>query len=79
LIERGETTMAHDIKLTSDKGSMADRINARLQSSGVGANPDVVVKKGEGPTRTITHIHHGSTQHGSRTQNSGGNNNSGNV
>jgi len=58
--------MAHDIKLTSDKGSVADRINARLQSSGVGAGPDVVVKKGDGPTRTITHIHHGGPQHASR-------------
>jgi hypothetical protein len=71
--------MAHSIKLTSDKGSMADRINARLNNSGAGANPDETVTKGSGPTRTVTNIHHGSTQHGSGTQNSGGANNRGNV
>jgi hypothetical protein len=47
-----------DVKLTSGKGDMAKRISDRLKSSGEGANPDVMVRKGEGPTRTVTHLHH---------------------
>jgi hypothetical protein len=38
--------------------SPEQRISDRLKSSGAGTNPDVMVKKGESPNRTITHIHH---------------------
>jgi hypothetical protein len=54
--------MAHETKLTSDKGSMQQRIADRMKSSGAGTNPDVMVKHGTGPTRTVTHIHHSSSQ-----------------
>lgn len=33
------------------------RIADRLKNSGAGANPDLTVTKGEGPTRTHTNIH----------------------
>jgi hypothetical protein len=58
-----------DIKLTGKP--MDQRISDRLKSSGSGAKPDVMVKKGDGPTRTITHIHHGSSQHGQRNTQGG--------
>jgi len=45
-----------DIKLTGKP--MDQRISDRLKSSGEGAKPDLMVKKGDGPTRTITHLHH---------------------
>jgi hypothetical protein len=64
--------MAHDIKLTSDKGSMQERLNARLQNSGSGARPDVTVKHGEGARRTFHNIHHGSTQHMKQKNDQGG-------
>ena len=44
-----------DIKLTGKP--MDQRIHDRLKSSGEGAKPDVMVRKGEGPTRAITHLH----------------------
>jgi hypothetical protein len=47
-----------DVKLTSDKGYMAKRINDRLRNSGEGAKPDVTVQKGNSPLRTFTNIHH---------------------
>jgi hypothetical protein len=52
--------MPDNVKLTSDKGSMQDRINARLRNSGEGkgVKPDVVVQKGNSPLRTFTNIHH---------------------
>jgi hypothetical protein len=42
-----------------------ERIASRLRNSG-GEEADHIVKKGEGPTRTVTNIHHGGTarQHG---------------
>lgn len=41
-------------------GTEAERINARLRDSGAGAGKvgHTVVKQGEGPNRTITHVHH---------------------
>jgi hypothetical protein len=36
---------------------MADRVDKRLRNSGAGANPDVTVQKGSGPTRTHSNIH----------------------
>jgi hypothetical protein len=57
-----------DVRLTSDKGSMEKRIADRLKSSGEGAKPDVMVKTGNSPTRTITHLHHSATNEGSSTK-----------
>lgn len=47
--------------------SMEQRVSDKLKPSGDIANADVVVKKGDGPNRTITSIHHGGTarKHGS--------------
>jgi hypothetical protein len=56
--------MSKHVKLTSDKGPMAQRIADRLKNSGEGAGPDVTVTKGSGPTRTHTNIHHGAGQRG---------------
>jgi hypothetical protein len=56
-----------DIKLTGKP--MEQRISDRLKSSGEGAKPDLMVKKGDGPTRTITHLHHGSSQGGAKRSN----------
>jgi hypothetical protein len=56
-----------EIKLRSDHpSSMEERISKRLNNSGDTKDADVVVKKGEGPTRAFTNIHHGGTakQHG---------------
>ena len=56
-----------EVKLTSGKGTEAERINARLRDSGAGAGKagHTVVKQGEeGPTRTITHVHHNAGHHG---------------
>jgi hypothetical protein len=55
-----------DIKLTSDKGDMKQRVADRLKSSGEGASPDWMVKKGEGPNRTITHGHHSGSVGGTK-------------
>jgi hypothetical protein len=55
-----------DIKLTGKP--MEQRISDRLKSSGSGAKPDLMVKKGDGPTRTITHLHHSATNEGSTTK-----------
>jgi hypothetical protein len=49
--------MAHDVKLTSDKGSMQQRIADRLKNSGAGTNPHETAVHGTGPTRTYTNIH----------------------
>jgi hypothetical protein len=52
--------MAVEHKLSPDHpASMAERINKRLNSSGVGADPDIHTQEGTGPTRTHHHIHHG--------------------
>jgi hypothetical protein len=51
--------MSVEIKTSGDHpASMAERVAKRLRNSGAGANPDVTVQKGEGPTRTHTNIHH---------------------
>jgi hypothetical protein len=42
--------------------SMAERIANRMKNSGEGANPDISVTKGTGPTRTHHNIHRGATQ-----------------
>lgn len=68
-----------ETKLDPNHGSMADRVAKRLNNSGAGAGADEVVKKGEGPTRTVSHVHHGGYQHNSRFQNEGGVNDEGNV
>jgi hypothetical protein len=60
--------MAHEIKLTSDKGSMDKRISDRLRPSGEGLGADHHVVKGSGPTRTHTFLHHGSSQGGAKRQ-----------
>jgi hypothetical protein len=57
-----------EVKLTSGKGDMAQRVSDRLKSSGAGANPDVMVKTGNSPTRTITHIHHSASVGGTKLQ-----------
>jgi hypothetical protein len=52
---------------TSGK-SMAQRVTDRLKNSGEGANPDVHVLKGDGPTRTHTNIHHSGKNEGSTSK-----------
>jgi hypothetical protein len=62
--------MPDNVKLTSDKGSMQDRINARLGNSGQGKDvrPDAHVVKGSGPTRTHTNLHFSAGVHGTKRQ-----------
>jgi hypothetical protein len=50
--------MAHDVKLTSGKGSMEQRIRDKLRPSNA-PGADHTVRQGEGPTRTVTTVHHG--------------------
>jgi hypothetical protein len=51
--------MAVEVKTSGDHpASMAERVSKRLRNSGAGANPNVTVQKGDGPTRTHTNIHH---------------------
>ncbi len=45
-----------DIKLNGP--SMEQRIANRLRSSGEGSGADITTRHGDGPTRTVTHIHH---------------------
>jgi hypothetical protein len=54
-----------ETKLNPQHGTMEQRIANRLRNSG-GEEADHIVKKGEGPTRTITNIHNPCTarQHG---------------
>jgi hypothetical protein len=59
--------MADNVKLTTPK-SMEQRISDRLKNSGEGANPDLVVKKGESPQRVFHNIH---TSPGAKARNSG--------
>jgi hypothetical protein len=50
--------MSVEVKTSGDHpASMAERVSKRLRNSGAGANPNVTVQKGEGPTRTHTNIH----------------------
>jgi hypothetical protein len=54
-----------------NKGKPFDqRIKDRLKSSGEGAKPDSMVKTGDSPTRTITHLHHSASNEGSTTKQS---------
>jgi hypothetical protein len=39
-------------------GTPEARTANRLRNSGAGANPNVTIQKGDGPTRTHTNIHH---------------------
>jgi hypothetical protein len=54
-----------EVKYNSEHGTPEARIANRLRNSG-GEEADHIVKKGEGPTRTITNIHNPGTarQHG---------------
>ena len=45
-----------EVKLTSGKGEMAQRLNDRLRNSGCDT-ADVVVKHGDGARRTYHNIH----------------------
>jgi len=47
------------------------RIADRLRNSGEGARPDSTTRRGEGPTRAITNMHHSGYQHNSRSNASG--------
>jgi hypothetical protein len=53
--------------------SMAERVQKRLRNDGAGANPDVTVQKGDGPTRTHTNIHNSGTagRHGGPNEGEG--------
>jgi hypothetical protein len=55
-------------------GTPEARVSARLRNSGSGANPNVTVQKGDGPTRTHTNIHHAGhyVQPGTAARESGG-------
>jgi hypothetical protein len=55
--------MPHEVKYSNDK-SPEQRIRDRLKPSGAGLGADHSTTVGSGPTRTITHVHHGSSQHG---------------
>jgi len=50
--------MAHDVKLTSGKGSMEKRIADRLRPSNEHGTADHRSVQGTGPTRVHTTIHH---------------------
>jgi hypothetical protein len=52
--------MAQEVKYRQDHhagGGPEARIANRLKNSGAGANPDVSVVHGTGPTRTHTNVH----------------------
>lgn len=51
-----------EIKLTGKP--QAQRVADRLRGSSEGNNANETFRHGEGPTRTITSIYHGSTQGG---------------
>ena len=56
-----------NIKLTNKPTDQ--RVTDRLKSSGEGAKPDLMVKKkGDGPTRTTTHLHHSATNETKETK-----------
>jgi hypothetical protein len=58
--------MSHDVKLTSGKGSMSQRIADRLKPSNDHRSADDHSSHGSGPTRTHTTIHQsgGQASHG---------------
>jgi hypothetical protein len=61
--------MAQEVKYNANHHAGATpeaRISNRLRNSG-GEEADTIVKKGDGPTRTFTNIHHpgSARQHGS--------------
>lgn len=51
--------MSGEVKLTSGKGSMSERIAARLRPSNDASTASHMAVHGSGPTRTATSIHHG--------------------
>lgn len=51
--------MSAEVKLTSGRGSMAERIADRLKPSNDLKNAEVIARHGSGPTRTVTTIHCG--------------------
>jgi hypothetical protein len=61
-----------EVKYNPEHGTPEARIANRLRNSG-GEEADHIVKKGDGPTRTITNIHNpgSSRQHGPSNKGSG--------
>jgi hypothetical protein len=55
--------MSHDVKLTSGKGSMSQRIADRLKPSNDHRSADDHASHGSGPTRTHTTVHRSGGQH----------------
>jgi hypothetical protein len=55
-----------EIKLSGP--SMEQRIRDRLRPSGAGLGAEQCTTVGSGPTRTITHVHHGASQGGANRQ-----------
>jgi hypothetical protein len=53
--------MSDNVKLTSGKGSMSERINNRMKPSNDKGDHHVVT--GSGPQRVSHSIHHGGSQH----------------
>ncbi len=51
-----------EVRLTGKP--LEQRVADRLKSSGEGTNPAHVMKHGDGPTRTITHVHLKGNIHG---------------
>jgi hypothetical protein len=51
-----------EVKLTSGKGSMSERIANRLKPSNDHHTADHSASHGSGPTRTSSTIHHGGSQ-----------------
>lgn len=54
--------MSHDVKLTSDKGSMEKRIADRLKPSNSESTASHHVVQGSGARRTVTTVHHSGQQ-----------------
>lgn len=54
--------MSDNVKLNPAHGSTADRLAKRLHDSGGGHHE--VLKRGDGPTRVIHHVHHSGSQTG---------------
>ncbi len=51
--------MSNDVKLTSGKGTMEQRIANRLRPSNDHSTAAHAAVHGSGPTRTVTTVHHG--------------------
>ena len=54
--------MSHEVRLTSGKGSMEQRIAARLRPSNDHSTATHTASHGSGPTRTVTTVHHSGHQ-----------------